>query len=262
MRYVEVIDVLNSLEPRHGFISREYGDDGTPAEGHAPRRYFSAANAARVDAIAMQIRDWHESGRIGTAANSLLRHDLVLAANRVANIAGTYGHYRSTWTPSSLTTLRMTPTAFSRDSRSDHEVRQGPAEVVAQGLHANLCYLDPPYTKRQYAANYHLPETLARGDEPRAVGASGLRPWRDQYSNFCSKRLVRASFQTVIEGMDCPRFLISYSEDGLLRREEMVELLEPFGRVRCLELKTQRFRSNQSPLSRDLTEYVFDLSRA
>ena len=38
-------------------------------------------------------------------------------------------------------------------------------------------YLDPPYTKRQYAAYYHVLETLAYGDEPEVSGVTGLRPW-------------------------------------------------------------------------------------
>ncbi|MCZ5120468.1 DNA adenine methylase [Escherichia coli] len=36
-------------------------------------------------------------------------------------------------------------------------------------IQCDLCYIDPPYMKRQYAANYHILETLARGDEPEAM---------------------------------------------------------------------------------------------
>ena len=74
---------------------------------------------------------------------------------------------------------------------------RGQAETVAPLIEADLCYIDPPYMKRQYAANYHIIETIARGDSPEAVGVSGLRPWRDQYSDFCSKVKIRDAFRAI-----------------------------------------------------------------
>jgi adenine-specific DNA-methyltransferase len=138
---------------------------------------------------------------------------------------------------------------------------QGPAELVSKGLAADLCYLDPPYMKRQYAANYHLIETIARGDAPEAIGVSGLRPWRDQYSDFCSKVRIREAFSKIIKGMDCPLFVVSYSEDGLLSSDQMLELLSQLGAAELREFKVPRFRSNDSPLARRMTEYLFVLNR-
>ena len=50
--------------------------------------------------------------------------------------------------------------------------------------------MDPPYIKRQYAANYHILETIARGDYPVAQGKSGLRDWWDQHSKFVQRQKV------------------------------------------------------------------------
>lgn len=260
--YPDVLAELNTLPPRQGFFFREYSPAGHPRSGHAPRRYFSPENASRLDAINAKVGRWVRDGLITEDEHHLLRHDLVLAANRVANIAGTYGHFWSKWTNGALDGLELRPTAFSQRAMNGHVVLRGAAEETAHGLEVELCYLDPPYTKRQYAANYHIPETIARGDEPEAIGASGLRPWRDQYSNFCSKVRIRESFTRVITGMRCPRFLISYSEDGLLSRTDMLDFLANFGSVACHELEVPRFRSNQSPLGRYVTEYVFDLRRS
>ncbi|MCQ8796433.1 DNA adenine methylase, partial [Escherichia coli] len=99
--------------------------------------------------------------------------------------------------------------------------------------------------KRQYAANYHILETLARGDEPEAIGISGLRPWRDQYSNFCTKTKIRDSFKEIITNMGCNEFLISYSEDGLLTIEDFNKLLADFGDVKIEAFTHKRFRSNK-----------------
>ena len=259
--YNAVLNTLNRVAPIRGYFWREHSPAGTPTAGVQPRAYFTPENAARIDAITAQLREWHAAQMLTGREWALLRHDLVLAANRVANIAGTYGHFRSKWSSSSLAPVQLIPTQFSFRGATNHIVRQGPAELVADGLRADLCYLDPPYTKRQYAANYHIPETLARCDEPPAIGVSGLRPWRDQYSDFCSKVRVRDSFRAIISQMDCPRFLVSYSEDGLLARSELEELLREFGRLDVIEIPARRFRSNDSALPREITEYVFALDR-
>ena len=259
--YFEVLNHLQSLPPIDGLMVREYSPAGKPAAACAPRMYLTTENAGLIDAINRQLNMWVAGDLLSPQEHCLLRHDLVLATNRVANIAGTYGHYRSKWSNGSRSRLALVPTEFIWGFSTDHLVKQGPAESVAQDLVADLCYLDPPYMKRQYAANYHLIETVARGDEPPAIGVSGLRPWRDQYSDFCSKLKIREAFIAIIKGMKCSQFLISYSEDGLLSRHEMLNLLGQFGKVDLKIYAVPRFRSNDSPLSRTMSEYLFSLKR-
>jgi adenine-specific DNA-methyltransferase len=259
--YEAVLNHLNALDAVEGLMVREYSPAGRPAGGHEPRLYLSPGNAGRLDAMLATVRDWRDQALLSPAEHALLRHDLVLAVNRVANIAGTYGHFRSTWSEGAVRPIRLRPTEIL-DGRTDHSVRQGRAEDLASDLVCDLCYIDPPYTKRQYAANYHLIETVARGDVPEAIGVSGLRPWRDQYSDFCSKVRIRGAFEQIFLGAQCPQYLISYSEDGLLERDEMAAFLAQHGDVTCFEFESVRFRSNQSPLSRVLKEYVFSLDRA
>lgn len=259
--YREALRMLNELPPREGYFFKEHSPAGAPAAGCRPRQYLSSENAARLDAILGRVAELEADGLLSDNAAALVRHDTVLATNRVANIAGTYGHYWSKWTEAARRPLELRPSEFNSTARTDHVVTQGPAERVAASVSADICYLDPPYTKRQYAANYHLIETIARGDSPDAVGVSGLRPWRDQYSDFCSKLRLRDSFTAVIEGIDCPKVLISYSEDGLLSQEEMAEFLSGFGRVTVEQISFPRFRSNKSELPQRLAEFAFLVER-
>lgn len=259
--YEHVLRDLNALPPTPGLFVREYSPAGSPNGGQAPRSYFTVENAGRIDAITARIAAWQTERLLTVVEHSLLRHDLILAANRVANIAGTYGHFRSSWSNGSTGTLLLHPAELVPLFRTDHTVLQGRVEEVARGLSADVCYLDPPYMKRQYAANYHIPETLARGDEPEAVGVSGLRPWRDQYSDFCSKVRVRDAFAAIFNQMDCPHFFVSYSEDGLLSRDELLELFSRFGQTSVQSFAHQRFRSNESLLAPMLKEYLFHVRR-
>ena len=259
--YFGVLPYLESLPSMKGHFFKEYSPDGQPRNGEKPRMYFSPENASTIDAITRKINEWCELGKITTLETSLLRNDLVLAANRVANIAGTYGHYRSTWNSASLASLSLRPSIFPWGISTNHEVHQGQAEDLAPTISADLCYIDPPYMKRQYAANYHIIETIARGDYPEAVGVSGLRPWRDQYSDFCSKRRVRDSFRRIIGGMQCGTFLISYSEDGLLTKDELMQLFLEFGRVEFGSFAHQRFKSNTGGAGGTVKEYLLKITK-
>jgi adenine-specific DNA-methyltransferase len=259
--YFEVLQHLQNLKPRHGFFYKECSPGGKPRAKVAPRMYFSSENAAKLDAISLKLSEWQTEGKTSQIENSLLRHDLILATNRVANIAGTYGHFRSKWSNSSRAPLKLQPASFIWGFSTRHEVFQGAAEDLAKSISADVCYIDPPYMKRQYAANYHIIETIARGDIPEAIGVSGLRPWRDQYSNFCTKTRSIPSFEQIFETMDCKHFVLSYSEDGLLGREVIREMLEKYGTVELHDIEFARFRSNQSQLSRKLKEYLFVMRR-
>ena len=92
--YVEAVARLNSALPTQGFLWREY----SPAsEGRAPRprRYFTEENAARLDGMRLQIRQWAETGILSGVEMGLLLADLIEAASAVANTAGTFGCFLS-----------------------------------------------------------------------------------------------------------------------------------------------------------------------
>ncbi|HVY97662.1 MAG TPA: DNA adenine methylase [Solirubrobacterales bacterium] len=254
--YAEVLAELNSVPAQQQLFYREYSDSGSPSNGSRARAYFTGENAQRIDAIRATIGRWRDEGKLEDIEADLLHHDLIMAANRAANIAGTYGYYRSSWNKAALQPLVLLPTEF--EGGGDHEVRQGKVEETIGEIEADAVYLDPPYTKRQYAGNYHILETLALGDEPEPVGMGGLRDWYDQYSDFCSKRSVRAAFETVLERVRAPWVFLSYSEDGLVPPAEMKALLGRFGEVEREDVVLPRFRSNGGR-SEHVTEHLYRL---
>jgi adenine-specific DNA-methyltransferase len=240
--YREALADLNGLRPQKGFFWREYSDEGSPQNGTKPRKYFTGSNAAKIDAVRAEIKKWRQQG-LASHAVDLLLHDLILAVNRVANIAGTYGYYRSAWNRASLEPLVLYMSAPLPHNRS-HEVRQGRVEDLASLIDADAFYLDPPYTKRQYGGNYHILETIAQEDEPEPVGDGGLRDWYPQASDFCYRRKAKAAFARTLSQIKARWVFISYSEDGHLASPELSELLASFGTVERLQTPIERFRSN------------------
>jgi adenine-specific DNA-methyltransferase len=254
--YHTVLRYLNKLAPIKGYFHQEFSPDGKPLNGTPSRKYFTSDNAKRIDSIREKINNWKEANLITCNEESILKHTLIMAVNEVANISGTYGYFLSSFTRSSLNELMLFPFEFEKKGAIDHLVLQGFAEDLAGEITADLCYIDPPYMKRQYAANYHILETIARGDSPEAIGKSGLRNWWDQHSKFCTKTKIRDSFEKVITKMNCSVFLVSYSEDGLLSVAELVSLFERFGKVKVKNVEYARFRSNNSKLGKNLDEFI------
>ena len=259
MTYSEVLDDLNKSAGRPGFYWQEYSPEGRPKNGSQPRKYLSPSNAMLLDQIDSKIAGWLDSQAITDAENALLRHDLILAVNRIANIAGTYGHFRATFSKASLAPLEIRPSVFNPWASEANTVIRGPVEELAKTAKADFLYLDPPYKKRQYAANYHLLETIALGDHPEPVGKSGLRDWWPEYSDFCSKRKIGSAFEAVLENDSFERVFVSYSEDGLLNEVQMFNLLSDFGKVKVHGFSHKRFKSNASTLGPSLRELVFEI---
>lgn len=260
--YQKTLNYLNNISPIQGYFYKEFSPEGIPSNTLRPRKYFTAQNAAQIDAIRETIKNWKKKNIINNLEHSLLIHDLIMATNDVANIAGTYGHYLSNFTKRAEVKIKLTPSSFSDlGTTNNHKIYCGYAEEIASHLEADVCYVDPPYIKRQYAANYHILETIAREDTPEAIGDSGLRPWRDQYSNFCSKVKIRDSFDKILTHTKCNHFLISYSEDGLIPIDNLMEFLSNYGEVTKKNIKYKRFKSNDSQKSATLNEYLIYIKK-
>lgn len=220
--YEQAIKKLNALHPINGFIWKEYSPASQEHCG-IERRYFTESNAAKLDAIRTQIHEWAASGTIGEIEERLLIADLFSALNRVANIAGTFGCFLSKWTPQSEEQLSMRCRELKVNSVCV-EATVGDVFDVPNS-ECDLVYLDPPYTKRQYASYYHILETVALGDAPKVEGVAGLRPWKSLASDFCYKTRALKTLSELIQHLNAKKTLLSYSSEGHIKMDDMKNAL-------------------------------------
>jgi adenine-specific DNA-methyltransferase len=259
---LKAIERLNAAKPIRGFVYREYSPASEKHVGVA-RMYFTEANAARIDGIRKQITFWHSDEAISVAEERLLIADLQLATNRVANIAGTYGCFLSHWSTQSQEDLMLRPRELFPERVDVHtsivdvnDVKVTPEDFV---------YLDPPYTKRQYAAYYHVLETIAVGDEPPVGGITGLRPWQDKASDFCYRTRALSSLLKLVEKQAAGRVLLSYSSEGHVPLKPLVDGLSKLGQLFVVPLKmVGRYRPNRaaSDAGSTVMEYLLIVDRA
>ena len=237
-QYDTVLRYLNRLSPIDGFMPREY----SPA-GPAKRRYLTAENAGRIVAIRQQISVWNPL--LTAAESSLLISDLIVSASAVSNTAGTYGSYLKRWKKSALSPLQLQRSSFTRGcTTASHEVYCTDANQLVRGLEVAAVYADPPYTKRQYAAYYHVLETIAAWDEPMITGSTGLRPWRHLSSPYCLRQHAPGALEDLVSNSCGRHFFLSYNDDGQIRHAEILGILDAYGAVAVREYKRRRYRSN------------------
>lgn len=259
--YSKAISTLNAATPRYGFMWREYSPASLESCG-IERRYFTEENAARIDAMRSQIGDWSQAGTIDEAEHRLLIADLFGALNRVANIAGTFGCFLSKWTNQSQEKIAMR----CRELKSRSVCVEATVGDVfdVSNCAQDLVYLDPPYTKRQYASYYHILETVALGDEPEVEGVAGLRPWKDRASDFCYKTRALQTLSRLVHGLKAEKVLLSYSSEGHISMPDMKAELSKIGKSTMHPLGAiGRYRPNKvaSSAASDVNEFLVVVER-
>ena len=259
--YTKAIAKLNSTNAKHGFMWREYSPASVETCG-LERRYFTQENAARIDAMRALIADWVEAGTIDEVEERLLIADLFSALNRVANIAGTFGCFLSKWTSQSQDKIAMRCRDL-KDSSVLVEATVGDVFDVPNAAH-DLVYLDPPYTKRQYASYYHILETVALGDEPAVEGVAGLRPWKSLASDFCYKTRALQTLSRLVHGLHAQKVLLSYSSEGHIGMLDIKAELSKIGMFTMHPLGAiGRYRPNKvaSSTASDVNEFLVAVER-
>jgi adenine-specific DNA-methyltransferase len=260
--YANAVSVLNGLEATDGFVHATYSPQSLSRAGHE-RRYLTVDNAGRIDAVRAQIADWAASSAISSREERILIADLLEATSSVANIAGTYGCYLSHWTSTALRPLRVKARPVVAKV-PNVEVMNVDVWDVPFSV-SDVAYFDPPYTKRQYAAYYHLLETIARGDAPAVSGITGLRPWKNLASDFCYKTRALRAIDRLIASTSATQVFLSYSSDGHASLDQLTEALEKHGSVEITLLgRLPRYRPNVAARARQASvdEYLIQLTRS
>lgn len=245
---MQALDHLNRLPPESGFMFQNYCDVGTVNQEHQ-RMYFSAANAGKIDAVRNQIEQWHDRQVITEGEFYVLLASLLEAVPSVSNTTGTYAAFLKFWESRSQKPLTLAvPHVIT--SHLDHEVYRGNANDLIGRIECDVLYLDPPYNSRQYAPNYHILETVAKWDAPSIYGKSGLRPYKEEKSEYCQKDTAIQALRAVVCQAQCDLLLLSYNSEGIMPHEEICSVLSERGSLTVAEQDYRRFRSDSDHAKR------------
>ncbi len=220
--------------------------------------YFQPKNALKIDIIRLTIEKWRSNGLLDDDEYFYLLAALINAVPYVANIAGVYAAYLKHWDPRTFKDITLTPPATARIIGKCQCFNLDYRKL--QDIGNSLLYADPPYNQREYCPNYHILETIARYDYPQIHGVTGLRPYRQQKSPFCSPKTVTSAFNDLIAGTSARYILISYNNEGLLSTDRLTELCLSYARAksfRLTELPYRRYKNKIPNNTAGLKELLF-----
>ncbi|SMN12570.1 Modification methylase NlaIII [uncultured Candidatus Thioglobus sp.] len=251
----QYIDKLNQLSLKTGFIYKNYC-----LGGGTGRQYFSDENGLKIDTIRQQIKQWQKSKKIDNNLYYFLLASLLESADKVANTASVYGAYLKHLKKSAQKSLILKPAIFELND-NDHQVFNEDSNELIKKIEGDILYLDPPYNHRQYGANYHILNTIAKYDKFVPKGKTGLRVYNR--SNYCKKSTVAENFEELIKNAQFKHIFLSYNNEGLMSSEEIQRIMQKYGKYDLTTTEYQRFKADNNRFNKasKTTEYLHILEK-
>jgi adenine-specific DNA-methyltransferase len=238
---------LQALPPLDGYVTETFCRQA---------RYFQPSNGMRIDAVRAGI----DRLAVDPVEHGLLLTSLVEAADRVDSTCGVQMAYLKRWAPRAGNPLEL---------RDPQEVA-GPAgnvtcadanDVAAALDGIDLAYVDPPYNQHSYLGNYHVWETLVRGDRPEHYGIACKRAdCRTRKSAYNSRRAAWTALAGLIDGLATPWVVVSVSDEGFHDPAAVEARLRRRGYVGALRVDFKRYVGAQIGIHNPAGERVGTVS--
>ncbi len=228
-----IIETLDALPGRAGYVTETFCEQS---------RYFKPENGARIDAIRAAIA----AGNHGHEINAVLLTSLIEAADRVDSTTGVQMAYLKQWAPRAHNrlTLRVPDVLPRAEAGKGMALQSDAMDSIDQinALQPDLVYLDPPYNQHNYLGNYHVWESIVRNDEPEAYGIACKRvDCRERKSVFNSRPRATEAMTQLIDRLEAPYLVISFSDEGYIDRKTMEAMLTRLGTVTTYAHDTKRY---------------------
>ena len=243
----EIITKLNDLPGKSGLIHQTYSPKGE-------RLYFTEENAKKIDSI----REYIEKYKNKEFYYFLLA-SLIEAADKIANVSCVYGAFLKKFKKSASKPIIIKPIHKKTVQNSKNVVLQKDIKEVNQTF--DLVYLDPPYNSRQYSANYFVLNYIAHyNPEIKIKGKTGI--FCEYFkSDYCSKVKAKETFKSLIKSLKTRYIMLSYNNEGILKPEEIKEILLKEGRVVLYEKQYKKFKAQKNVKENFVYEYCYLLDK-
>ena len=242
-----------------GFISRLYApaDDRNVQPGE--RVFYTTRNANYLDTARQLLAQVPEPYR------TLLLGPLLAGASVHTNTSGVFkGFYKNSRTglgqfggdgKNALSRI-LAPIRLEKPVLSEHSC---PVTVYRQDANAlagtlpplDLAYLDPPYNQHPYGSNYFMLNLLTDYRVPEKVSRVSGIPADWNKSAYNRRAEAAAALEALCRDLPAQYLLISFSDDGFISREQMLQMLQPLGDVTVLEQTYNTFRGSRNLRARE-----------
>jgi adenine-specific DNA-methyltransferase len=266
--YEQVINHLNRLPPRVGWVTEHLCPrDDVQFDVGRDRMFYMRKNGMRIDAIREQIAAWKEAQEITDREEACLLAPLLYQACYTSNTSGVFKGFHNGWGGQTGTALyriagdlRLAMPVFC-DNGLENRVFCEDAQALAQRLareEIHIAYLDPPYNQHPYGSNYHVLNSIALWDKPalgqqiaRGTKAAIRTDWRtERRSAYNYRDQASRAYERLLTAIHARYILTSYSTDGMIPLESLLQSAVGRGRVSVVMQGYKRYRVSSQRFSR------------
>lgn len=265
--HAALLHTLTSQPLRRGFITEMYSPADDQHIQPGERVFYTTRNAMYLDTARQELESVPEPYK------TLLLAPLLYEASVHNNTSGVFkGFYKNSETGigqfggngrNALTRIlgnvELKLPVFSRYSCNVHVLKED-ANALARLLPpVDLAYLDPPYNQHPYGSNYFMLNVLNNYQRPTEVSRVSGIPSNWNKSQFNKKQSAKESMRDLCAALNARYLLISFSNDGFITKDEMVEMLSMLGEVKVLDTDYNTFRGCRNLGNRDIhvKEYLY-----
>lgn len=274
--YQDLIDHLNSLTPKEGWFTENYGgfpNDGVSIQNDGMKKPWQIHNTKKVDAIREEI----DNLKLSSVEKSVALTSLILALDKVDNTLGHHVSYLKKWSPRSYNNLYLRVPQLFQNTK-EHSVYRDDIFNLIDNLKVDLAYLDPPYgsnnekmppSRVRYASYYHLWTTICLNDHPAVYGKAKRREdtsdlqsssvFEEYKRNDDGRFVVVDAIEKLINRVDAKWIILSYSSGGRATAEDLNDVISNSGEL--LDIVELNYKKNVMSKMKWTNEWLRDVDK-
>ena len=224
-------------------------------------KYFEAGDAKAIGYIRQDIEI--NKASLNDREYAILIASLIYSFDRCSNTVGHYeAYFKNKEIERSFVFDLITPYDTVAMGKVFDIYRQD-ANILAETVSADIVYIDPPYSSRQYSRFYHLLENITKWEKPRLFGTA-LKPPAENMSAYCSSS-AKVSFEDLINKLNCKYIVVSYnntynskssSSENKMTLEDIEEILSKKGKTVRHEMPFKAFNAGKTYIDNH-KEFIF-----
>lgn len=247
-------------ELNDGIISEMYAPKDINNIKFGERCFYTTRNAKYIDTARQLIENVPERYRIYFLA------PLLTEASVKNNTSGVFkGFYKNSKTgigqfggndENALSRIKRDidlPFPVFSNYNCDVEIYKEDANELVKKLDlVDLIYMDPPYNQHPYGSNYFMLNLIDKYEIPKEISKVSGIPKDWNRSKFNQSREALKTFENLCKNAKAKYLLISFNNEGFIKKEEMINMLSKIGKVTIMEKKYNTFRGSRNLNNRDI----------
>lgn len=250
LHYQNKYKKLNPTDLESNFVSINFGN-----------KYFSMEDALIIGEIRQDLENNKE--KLTKREYEILLTSLIYSFDRSANTVGHYEAYIKQHNIRNTFKFELITPVNTRKNRKQVSIFREDANQLSKKIKADIVYIDPPYSSRQYSRFYHVIETIVKWDNPKLYGEA-KKPDPENISDYCKVKATDV-FNELILSLKCKYIVVSYnntygskskSSQNKMTLEQIKDILAKRGEVEIFTTKHKPFNAGKTELSNHM-EYLF-----